>query len=144
MTDQELHIAPGTAIPLAAIDLTAARSSGPGGQHVNTTATKVRAEFDVANSEFLSEAQKERIRAKLASRLTNDGRLIVSAGARRSQAANRRAALHRMQELLRQALRVEKKRKATKPSRAAKARRVENKRKRGAIKSTRRTPKLNE
>src|SRR2546423_12524516 len=99
----------GVAIPLREIELRASRSSGPGGQHANVTASRVEAVFDVCASETLSEEQKRRVMSRLGTRVT------ASAQDTRSQARNREIALQRLQERIQNALRVRKPRRATKP-----------------------------
>ncbi len=116
-----------------------ARSAGPGGQNVNKLSTRAELLFDLENCPLLSPEQKRRVRARLASRLTADGRLRVVAQRERSQSANRQEAGRRLVELLRQALRVDPPRRPTVPTRAAQARRLESKRLRGQIKRGRRS-----
>jgi ribosome-associated protein len=129
-----LPIGHGVAIPRSEIEVRTSRSSGPGGQHANVTASRVEALFDVEASEVLSEEQKRRIRARLGP--------VVRATAQdtRSQARNREAALERLAARLSSALVVQRPRRATKPSRAARKRRLESKRRRGEVKRTRRPP----
>jgi ribosome-associated protein len=119
-------------IPLSEIELRASRSSGPGGQHANVTASRIEAVFDVDTSPSLTEAQRQRLRAKLGPRVT-----AVAQDAR-SQARNRSLALERLRGRLAEALRVPKRRRPTRPSRAAKERRLEEKRRRGERKRQRR------
>jgi ribosome-associated protein len=128
----ELPVRPGLAIPLAEIELRASRSSGPGGQHANVTASRVEAVFDVAASSALSEAQKARVTARLGPRVT------ASAQDTRSQARNRDLALERLGTRLAHALEVPRPRTATRPTKASKRRRVEEKKRRGEIKRGRR------
>ena len=122
------------------IEFAVSRSPGPGGQHVNTTDTRVTLRFDVVNSKSLSDFQKARILARLAGRVNKDGVLRVTAHAERSQKANKDRALARFVELLREALKVEKKRRPTPVPRAEKRRRVESKRLRSAVKKGRSKP----
>jgi ribosome-associated protein len=121
-------------IPLAEIELRTGRSSGPGGQHANVTASRVEAVFDPEASAALSEAQRRRILVKLGPRVT-----AVAQDAR-SQSRNRALALERLRGRLAEALRVPKKRRPTRPSRAAKERRLEGKRRRSQRKRDRRRP----
>jgi ribosome-associated protein len=116
------------------------RASGPGGQHVNTTDSAVLLRFDVANSANLPEAVKDRLAILAGSRLTKDGVLILRSEGARSQEMNRREVRERLIELIREATFVPKKRRPTKPSKAAKARRMEGKAKRSAVKSLRGRP----
>jgi ribosome-associated protein len=130
----ELPVRPGVTIPLSEIELRASRSSGPGGQHANVTASRVEAVFDVAASSALSEAQKARVTARLGPRVT------ASAQDTRSQARNRELALQRLGARLAHALEVRRPRRATRPTKASKQRRVEGKKRRGEIKKARRRP----
>jgi len=123
------------AIPLREIELRASRSSGPGGQHANVTASRVEAVFDVAGSPSLSEAQRRRVMARVGPRIT-----AVAQDAR-SQARNRELALERLRARLAAALAVQRPRRATRPTRAARARRLEAKRRRGQTKQERRPPR---
>jgi ribosome-associated protein len=130
----ELPVRPGLAIPLAEIELRASRSSGPGGQHANVTASRVEAVFDVAASNTLSEAQKARVTARLGPRVT------AAAQDTRSQVRNRELALERLAARLAHALEVRRPRTPTRPTKASKRRRVEEKKRRGDIKRDRRKP----
>ena len=116
------------AIPDEEVTFATSRSGGPGGQNVNKLETRVTLRFDLAGSAVLSEEQKARLRERLATRITRDGVLQVSSQKHRSQGANRDAAVERFAELLRENLREEPPRKKTRPSRAAKARRLDEKR----------------
>jgi ribosome-associated protein len=129
-----LHIRTGVEIPLDEIELRTSRSSGPGGQHANVTASRVEAVFDVAASAALSDAHKARIRSRLGPRVT------ASAQDTRSQMRNRQLALERLAERIAAALEVRKHRTATRPTVAARRRRVDAKKKRGETKRTRRRP----
>jgi ribosome-associated protein len=121
-------------IPLAEIELRASRSSGPGGQHANVTASRVEAVFDVAASEALSETQKRRVMAKLGPRVT------AVAQDSRSQTRNREVALDRLAERLTGALAVPRPRRKTKPTAASRERRLAAKRRASARKRERRPP----
>ena len=116
------------AIPDEEVTFATSRSGGPGGQNVNKLETRVTLRFDLAGSPSLSEEQKARLRERLATRITKDGILHVTTQRHRTQAANREAAVERFAELLRENLREEPPRKKTRPSRAAKARRLDEKR----------------
>jgi len=113
------------------------RSSGPGGQHVNTTDSAVLLRFDVRNSPSLPVAVKLRLEKLAGSRLTRDGILTLRSEGARSQLLNRQEVRERLVALIQEATIVPKKRKATKPSKAAKAKRMEGKAKRSAVKSLR-------
>jgi ribosome-associated protein len=121
-------------IPLSEIELRASRSSGPGGQHANVTASRIEAVFDVAASEALTDAQRRRIMARLGSTVT-----AVSQDSR-SQARNREAALDRLAARLDSALAVQRPRRATAPSAGARERRLAAKRRASARKRDRRPP----
>jgi ribosome-associated protein len=122
------------AIPLAEIELRASRSSGPGGQHANVTASRIEAVFDVAASESLSDTERERILARLGPRVT------AIAQDTRSQTRNRELALERLRERLAAALVVQRTRRDTKPTRGARERRLAKKRQRSDVKRARRRP----
>jgi ribosome-associated protein len=130
----DLPVRPGVAVPLSEIELRTSRSSGPGGQHANVTASRVEAVFDVAASSALSDAQKARVTARLGQRVT------ASAQDTRSQRRNRELALERLAARLAHALEVRRPRTPTRPTRASKQRRVEQKKRRGEIKRARRRP----
>jgi ribosome-associated protein len=113
------------------------RSSGPGGQSVNTTDSRVELSWDVASSVALSESQRARLLSRLAGRLV-DGVLTVAASEHRAQLRNRVAARERLAALIAGALEPEPVRRATRPSRAAKQKRLDAKRHRGSLKASRR------
>lgn len=119
-------------LPLSEIELRVSRSSGPGGQHANKTESRVEAVFDVETSAALSEVQKRRVVAKAGPTIR------AVAQDERSQLRNRELAIDRVVTRLAEALHVERKRVPTKPSRAAKAKRVETKKRRGETKKLRR------
>ena len=131
-----LHVRPGISIPLDEVDVRAMRSSGPGGQHANVTASRVEASFDVGASSALTEEQKRRVMARCGP--------VVRAVAQdtRSQRRNRELALERLAGRLSRALAVQRQRKATRPTRAAKERRLQQKRQRGETKRLRGRPEL--
>ncbi len=110
---------------------------GPGGQHVNKTATRATVLFDFVACDWLSDAQRGRIVSRLASRLSADGRLQVTSQAGRSQAGNREAALARLVELLAEAFHEPRPRRPTRPSAGSRRRRLEAKRRRGELKQGR-------
>ena len=144
MPEGYLEITPELVLPLAELDDRATRSGGPGGQHVNTSSTRIEVWWDVGSSPALTEEQRTRLLARLSSRLDSDGRLRVVASESRSQLRNREAATERLRELVATALEVRKPRKRTKPSRAARAARLEAKRRRSALKRDRRRPRHDE
>lgn len=130
----ELRIEPGLAIPLDEIELRASRSSGPGGQHANVTASRIEAVFDVRASAALDEARRARL-------LERAGPLVTAvAQDARSQQRNRELALERLAAKVAAALRVPRSRRPTRPSRAASERRLERKRRAGERKRGRRRP----
>lgn len=134
MPEDALHPTRSVRIPLDEVVVRASRSSGPGGQHANVTASRIEASFDVASSEHLTDAQKRRIVAKTGP--------VVRAVAQdaRSQIRNRELALRRLEERLTQALHVPRPRRATKPTKASKTRRLEAKTQRAGVKRDRRRP----
>jgi ribosome-associated protein len=138
--DGYLEITPALLLPLAELDYRATRSGGPGGQHVNTSSTRIEVWWNVRSSPAVTEEQRARLLDRLSSRLDGDGRLRVVASASRSQLRNREAATERLRQLVASALVVPKQRKRTKPSRAAKAARLEAKRRRSGLKRDRRPP----
>ena len=133
MSERGLYIGPGVSIPLAEIELRASRSSGPGGQHANVTASRIEAVFDIEASS-LSAAQKERLAHRYGKRVT-----AVAQDAR-SQARNRDLALERLAERIRTGLQRRRPRTKTRPSRSARERRLQDKRQRGQKKQQRRRP----
>jgi ribosome-associated protein len=132
--DDGLQITRALTIPLREVVIRASRSSGPGGQHANVTASRIEASFDVTASETLSDAQKQRIIAR------SGPRVVAVAQDARSQARNRELALERLRARLAAALFVPRSRTATKPSRAERQRRLQAKRLRGERKRDRRPP----
>jgi ribosome-associated protein len=129
-----LDIRPGVSIPLEEVELRTSRSSGPGGQHANVTASRVEAVFDVNASAVLSPAQKARIAGRLGPRVT------ATAQDTRSQLRNRELALERLADRLSAALEVARPRTATRPTKASKRRRLEGKKRRSDVKRARRRP----
>jgi len=138
--EARLTITPALSLPWSELEFRATRSGGPGGQHVNTSSTRVELWWNPGRSRSLSAEQRHRIRTKLAHRLSEDGWLRVVASATRSQHRNRELAVERFQSLIGRALEVPKARKATRPTAGSRARRLEQKRRRGLLKRTRSRP----
>jgi ribosome-associated protein len=132
--DLRVRLARGIEIPDSEIQIRTSRSSGPGGQHANVTASRVEAVFDVAASSALSDEQKRRVMARLGPRVT------AVAQESRGQARNRELAMQRLASRLDHALQVPRSRRATKPSKASKERRLSEKRRAGERKRARRRP----
>jgi ribosome-associated protein len=130
--EDPMPVARGVAIPLAEVELRASRSSGPGGQHANVTASRIEAVFDVAASRTLDEEQKRRVMARAGPRV------VAVAQDARSQARNRELALERLQGRLGAALAVARRRRPTRPTSASRERRLESKRRRAQLKRGRR------
>lgn len=122
-----IHITPGLAIPESELTYRFSRSSGPGGQHVQRSDTRVELLFDVGHSPSLTEEQRERIMQRLPNHIDGEGTLRIVSSETRSQFENRQTAIKRFQALLAMALRREKRRLATKPSAAAREQRLKAK-----------------
>jgi ribosome-associated protein len=132
----ELRINDRLSLPLAEIELRTSRSSGPGGQHANVTASRVEAVFHVESSQALDDAQRSRLLERL-------GPLVTAvAQDARGQSRNRELALRRLAQRIAAGLRVQRKRRATRPTRASKQRRLEGKRRTSEKKRQRRQPPL--
>lgn len=132
--DDPMRVTSSISIPLSEIELRVSRSSGPGGQHANVTASRVEAVFDVAASSTLSDGQKRRVMSRSGARVT------AVAQDSRSQTRNRELALERLRSRLASALTVARPRRATRPTRASKTRRLDAKRHAGQRKRDRRRP----
>jgi len=124
-------------IPLSELVYTASRSSGPGGQHVNTSDTRIQLRWNVKESVALDETERALVLKVLASRLTEAGDLILASDSHRSQRRNREDVTQRLAALVREALIPPKPRKKTKPSRASRERRLDEKRKKSRTKKDR-------
>lgn len=122
-----LTVTPTLAIPRDELQYRASRSGGPGGQHVNTSSTRIELLWNLAVSRVITDEERERLRSKLAARLDADGMVRVVASDRRSQQQNKQAADERLAALIKRALHVPKPRRATKPTRASKERRLSDK-----------------
>ena len=138
MDDGLLEIDATLRIPLTELTYRASRSGGPGGQHVNTSSTRIEVVWDIAASPSLDEAQRARLLERLATRLDKEGRLRLVSGGTRSQLQNRMDVTERLARVVADGLHVPRPRKRTKPSRASKAARLDAKRKRAGIKASRR------
>jgi ribosome-associated protein len=134
MDGESIQVTRTVAIPVSEIELRFSRSSGPGGQHAQKTETRVEATFDVEASSALSEVQKARV--------VRRGGPIIRAVAQdeRSQMRNRELAVERLVAALREALKVQRRRRPTKPTAASRERRLDEKRRRGQVKQLRRPP----
>jgi len=133
-----IEVVPGVTIPRGEIEARASRAGGAGGQHVNTSSTRIELRWNVRQSRAIDEQTRQRILEKLPTRIDADGALRVVSSARRSQLQNREAAEARMAELVAGALHREKPRRKTKPSRAAKQKRLDEKRRHSERKRNRR------
>jgi ribosome-associated protein len=127
-------------IPRAELDIRASRASGAGGQHVNKTSSRIEISWNVAASSAITEEQRDRLLARLSSRLSDDGAIRVVASETRSQLRNREAAEARLAETIAKALMVPKKRKPTRRPRAANEARLTEKKKKSDRKRERRRP----
>jgi ribosome-associated protein len=136
--DDGLRINDAVVIPRDELVARASRAGGAGGQHVNTSSTRIEIVWNVATSRAITDEQRERLMQKLSSRLDSDHSVRVVASDRRSQRQNREAAEARLAELVRAALVIPKKRRPTKPSRAAKQARLESKKRQSTKKRNRR------
>jgi ribosome-associated protein len=136
-----LQITDHIAIDESELQLDFVRASGPGGQNVNKVSSAVQLRYDVLRSPALPEAVRERLVKIAGSRMTNDGVLIIEANQHRTQEQNRQEAFNRLAALVREAARPPKPRHKTKPSAAARARRLEAKRRRSQTKMLRQQPK---
>jgi ribosome-associated protein len=137
-SNDALFVSDALVIPRSELVYRASRAGGAGGQHVNTSSTRIELLWDVSRSTAVSDEQRERLLAKLMARLDADGFVRVVSSNRRSQQQNRAAAEERLIELVRQALVVPKTRRKTKPTRAAKEKRLTEKRRQSERKQSRR------
>lgn len=133
-----LRVGPSLTIPLDELSVSFARSGGPGGQNVNKVASKAELRWSPGQSRAVAEADRAYLLRRLAARLTTEGELVVVSTKTRDQLRNRADAEEKLAELVRHALVRPKVRRATKPTRASKERRLQAKRVRGEVKRTRR------
>ena len=134
----DLEVTDALRVPHGELTYRASRSGGPGGQHVNTSSTRIELWWHLRASPSVTEAQRTLLLKRLATRVDSEGWLRIVSSGRRSQLQNRAAATERLASVLAAALRVAKPRRKTRPSRAAKAARLDAKRRRGATKARRR------
>ena len=135
-----LRITPRLMIPGDELQLRASRSSGPGGQGVNTTSSRVELRWDIAASQVLDDSQRDLLLERLAPRLTDGGVLILHGSEHRSQHRNREAVLARLRSIVAEAITPPRPRRATRPTRASALRRADEKRARSTLKGLRRPP----
>ncbi len=135
--DDLLHINDEVSIPQAELSFRFSRSSGPGGQHVQKSSTRVELLFDVANSPSLTDAQRARVMGRLAGYIDSIGVLHLTSQSERSQLRNREEAIGRFESLLRQALKRRKRRRPTRPTAASREQRLRKKKQRSRIKQWR-------
>lgn len=135
-----IHVADGVSVPAAELTFRATRSGGPGGQHVNTSSTRVELTWDVARTQALTEEQRDLVMRRLKTRIDGAGTLRLASSRTRSQARNREDVTDRFRALLARALEPPKPRKRTKPPRAAKEERLREKKIRSETKKLRKPP----
>jgi ribosome-associated protein len=138
MSDDGIFVNPTLTIPASELTFRASRAGGPGGQHVNTSSTRIELLWDVTRSTVLTEDERARLLEKLAARLDAAGMIRVVASDRRSQSQNREAAAERLAKIVRQALVIPRKRRATRPPAASRQQRLDEKKRRGERKRDRR------
>ena len=132
-----LRVTDTVAVPRTELDYRASRSGGPGGQHVNTSSTRIELIWDVAGTPSLTEAQRARVQEKLANRINAEGRLLLAESGSRSQLQNREVVTARFVELLADALHVPLPRRKTRPPKAERERRLQAKKRRSEVKRLR-------
>lgn len=138
MSDESVvQINDGLWIPRAELSYRASRSGGPGGQHVNTSSTRIELLWDVGATPSLSEEQRARVQERLANRINTEGVLLLASSEHRSQSQNKESVTARFAEMLAAALKVPKRRKRTRMPRAAKEKRLQAKKERAQIKRMR-------
>jgi ribosome-associated protein len=136
--DGVLEVVEGVAIPRRELEYRATRAGGAGGQHVNTSSTRIELRWNVAGTSALDDERRARVSLRLATRIDGEGWLRVVSSARRSQQQNREAAEGGVVGLVRGALAVQKRRRPTRPTRASKEKRIQEKRQRSETKRRRR------
>jgi len=136
----DIRLGRGVSVPEAEFDLRASRSSGPGGQGVNTTDSKIELRWDVVNSPSLTDVQRRRVLERLGNRVTADGVLVLQASEHRSQHQNRTAAFARFRAIVGEALEPPKVRRPTRRTRGSQERRLQSKKERSETKRLRRPP----
>lgn len=132
-----IPVTPSIALDERELEFNFIRAAGPGGQNVNKVATAVQLRFDAINSQRLTNTVRHRVLSLAGRRATADGVIVISANRFRTQERNRSDAIGRLVDLVRRAAIVQKKRVPTRPSKSAKGKRLESKKRRGAIKSKR-------
>ena len=137
MADGDIFVQVGVRIPSSELVIKACRASGVGGQHVNKTSTKVQITWHILGSSALDDEQKKRLAERLRNRINKAGFITCSVDETRSQSKNIALAKERLAKMIKKALFVPKVRKATKPSKGAKERRLKAKKQRGQIKAQR-------
>ncbi len=135
--EADLNINERVIIPGSELSVSTSRASGPGGQHVNKTSSRISLRWNLETSEALNDRERDRVRGRLRSRLVGDGEILIHVEAERSQHRNREIARERLAELVRDALLPIKKRVPTKPTLGSKARRIDSKKKRSIVKKLR-------
>ena len=138
MSDDDIVVSPDLVIPRVELQFRASRAGGPGGQHVNTSSTRIELLWDLTRSSAVTDDVRRRLLEKLGARLDADGMVRVVASDRRSQLQNRESAEERLAMLVRQALVVPKKRRPTRPTRASREKRLDEKKQRAERKRNRR------
>ena len=138
MDDRDIQVNRTLRIPFGELSFEASRSSGPGGQSVNKTNSRITLRWNINRSVVLTNAQRARIKAKLGGRIDKAGDVIVHAQSERSQLANREIASRRLAQWIADALIIQKKRRPTGPSRGERERRLKSKKKRSSLKASRR------
>jgi ribosome-associated protein len=132
-----LRITESVSVPRAELDYRASRSGGPGGQHVNTSSTRIELIWDAAGSPSLSEEQRARVLEKLGNRINAEGQLLLAESGSRSQLQNREKVTERFVQLLAEALHVPRPRRKTKPPKSEREKRLKEKKQRSEVKRMR-------